>query len=69
MYLWVLPGHGRRHRFGDAAERAAAMRRAAEEFAADPLGRLAPGYMTPEGEMARTAAYSRAAPVRVPWPE
>jgi len=45
----VLPGHGRRHHFATAGERAAAIRTAAEEFAADPMGKTAPGfvYVTP----------------------
>ena len=49
-YLWILPGHGRRHRFASAAERAEKVRAAAESFAVDPLGTSAPGpvYATPE---------------------
>ena len=48
-FSWVLPGHGRRHHFATAGERAAAIRTAAEEFAADPMGKTAPGfvYVTP----------------------
>ena len=56
-FLWVLPGHGRRARFASAAERAAAMRKAAREFAADPLGQRAPGYVAPETEAARQRAW------------
>ena len=50
-FSWVLPGHGRRHHFATAGERAAAIRTAAEEFAADPMGKTAPGfvYVTPAG--------------------
>ena len=49
-YLWVLPGHGRRHRFASANERVEKVLAAAESFAADPLGTSAPGpvYVTPE---------------------
>ena len=48
-FSWVLPGHGRRHHFATAGERAAAIRTAAEEFAADPMGKTVPGfvYVTP----------------------
>ena len=50
-FSWVLPGHGRRHHFATAGERATALRAAAEEFAADPMGKTAPGfvYVTPGG--------------------
>ena len=44
-FSWVLPGHGRRHHFATAGERAAALRAAAEEFAADPMGKTAPGFV------------------------
>ena len=49
-FQWVLPGHGRRHRFLSADARAAAVRAAADEFADDPMGARAPGpvFVTPE---------------------
>jgi glyoxylase-like metal-dependent hydrolase (beta-lactamase superfamily II) len=48
-FRWVLPGHGRRWAFDSDAEREAAMRRCAHEFANDPHGRTAPGpvYLQP----------------------
>lgn len=42
-FLWILPGHGRRVRFASAAERRERLGAAADAFAADPMGRDAPG--------------------------
>jgi len=42
-FLWILPGHGRRHHFADSQERRKAILDAAEKFKHDPLGKHAPG--------------------------
>jgi len=42
-FQWLLPGHGRRHRFCSADERVTAIRAAAVDFSDDPLGSNAPG--------------------------
>jgi len=49
-FLHILPGHGRRHSFGNSARREAEMLKAADEYATDPRGESAPGplYLQPE---------------------
>ena len=51
-FTWVLPGHGRRHRFESSDERADGMRAAAADFADDPMGDNAPGpvFVQPGGD-------------------
>ncbi len=42
-FLWILPGHGRRVHFLNAAERMERLMTAAETFKTDPHGTTAPG--------------------------